>query len=305
MARMRYLKPEFWTDSKVVGIKDPWARMLFMGMWNFAICEAGHVDDDALALKLRVLPAESVDADQLLSDVLESGMVVRSYLPDGRSYLHIRNLPVHQKVDARWSPRCPYCSVLNSPNPSETHGSSGESAETRQDSPQEGIGGEGRGGEGKGKGKETSSESADADPDADSEPDSGEPIREDVEHLCRLLVDLMAENGSRKRYVTKTWRTEARLLLDRDRVDPVLAERVLRWSQKSTFWRPNIQSMPKFREKFDTLRLQRQEEHEKAARQQQPPPPRRATTDQRLAELDAMKDPEPEQPALPAVPGGF
>jgi hypothetical protein len=299
VARMRYLKPEFWTDSKVVGIKDPWARLFFQGMWNFAICDAGHLEDDALALKLKILPAESVDADQLLADVLESGMVDRRRLPDGRPYLHVRNLPVHQKVDTRWSPRCPYCSEINSPNPSETLGSSGELSDSHQDSGKEGIGGEGRGVGEERKEKEISSESADADPDTASESDSGEPPREDVERLCRLLVELMIENGSRKRYVTKEWRTQARLLLDRDGVDLVLAERVLRWSQKSSFWRPNIQSIPKFREKFDTLRLQRQEEHERAERRQGPP----STSDARVAAVQALKRPRPN-PDIPQLAAG-
>ena len=40
MARMRYLKPEYWTDSKVVGMPME-ARLLFMGSWNFAICDSG------------------------------------------------------------------------------------------------------------------------------------------------------------------------------------------------------------------------------------------------------------------------
>jgi len=92
----------------------------------------------------------------------------------------------------------------------------------------------------------------------------GKPERQDVERLCALLVELMVGNGCRKPNITKTWRDAARLLIDRDGIDPVLAEHVLRWSQADTFWRTNIQSMPTFREKFDQLRLKRKTEHEEA-----------------------------------------
>jgi hypothetical protein len=72
VARMRYLKPEFWTDSKVIRM-SPFARLLFQGSWNFALCDAGHLDDDALALKLKVLPADPVNADELLEEVIATG----------------------------------------------------------------------------------------------------------------------------------------------------------------------------------------------------------------------------------------
>jgi hypothetical protein len=80
-------------------------------------------------------------------------------------------------------------------------------------------------------------------------------IRGDVEFLCTLLADSVESNGARRPNVTKKWRDEARKLLDRDKVTLADAERVLRWSQADSFWRSNILSMPKFREKFDQLVL--------------------------------------------------
>jgi hypothetical protein len=44
MARIRTTKPEFWTDGKVVGM-SPFARLLFLGSWNFALCDDGHLRD--------------------------------------------------------------------------------------------------------------------------------------------------------------------------------------------------------------------------------------------------------------------
>jgi hypothetical protein len=241
---------------------SPFARLLFQGSWNFALCDAGHLDDDALALKLKVLPADPVDADELLEEVIGTGRIVRKCTSDGKSYLQVLNLTRHQKVDTRWTPRCPYCSEESSQNLSEPPASSGESSGTLPDSPKEGIGGEGIGDT-----KPSSSGVADAPPDDQPEDGAKEPPREDVDHLCRLLIDLMAANGSRKRNVTQTWRREARLLLDRDRIPPDEAENVLRWALQDSFWKSNIESIPTFRDKFDRLRIQRDEARRKLQEQ--------------------------------------
>lgn len=82
------------------------------------------------------------------------------------------------------------------------------------------------------------------------------PPREDVEELCSTLADLMVARGCRPPSVTDKWRDSARLLLDRDGVRLVDAISVLRWSQANDFWRANILSLPKFREKYDQLRQQ-------------------------------------------------
>lgn len=82
-----------------------------------------------------------------------------------------------------------------------------------------------------------------------------EPRREDVERLCSLLADSIAERGGRKVTVTDAWRKQARLLLDKDEVSLAEAERVLRWAIRDEFWSTNILSIPKFREKFDQLKL--------------------------------------------------
>lgn len=80
--------------------------------------------------------------------------------------------------------------------------------------------------------------------------------REDVDSLCDVLVELVVATGARKPSVTKQWRDEARKLLDRDGVERGEAERVMRWALADDFWRANVLSMPKFRQKFDQLKLQ-------------------------------------------------
>ena len=98
--------------------------------------------------------------------------------------------------------------------------------------------------------------SADA---ATADRDSGEDQpREDVDGLCELLADCIAGNGSKRPTITRRWRDAARLLLDRDGRTVEQVAWIIRWSQADDFWRANVLSMPKLREKFDTLRLQAQ-----------------------------------------------
>ena len=60
MARRRMIKPEFFTDEKVISLPIP-ARLLFIGMWNHADDE-GIFKDSPIQLKVQVFPAdESID----------------------------------------------------------------------------------------------------------------------------------------------------------------------------------------------------------------------------------------------------
>jgi hypothetical protein len=116
MARMRTIKPSFFTDRRVTKLSFA-ARLWFEGMWVFALCDAGHLDDDAYELRLKVFPADQVDEDALTDEVLASGMVARKQVPDGRSYLQVVNMAKHQRTDPRFVPRCPYCAHENSWTP--------------------------------------------------------------------------------------------------------------------------------------------------------------------------------------------
>lgn len=86
-----------------------------------------------------------------------------------------------------------------------------------------------------------------------------EPRRDDVEQVCTHLADRIEANGSKRPTITKTWRTEARLLLDKDGRTVEQITRCIDWCQENFFWRKNILSMPKLREKYDQLRLNAQD----------------------------------------------
>jgi len=92
---------------------------------------------------------------------------------------------------------------------------------------------------------------------------SSSEIREDVEHLCTVLADLIERNGSLRPEITKTWTDECRRMIDLDGREPAKAENLIRWAQKDIFWRKNVLSMTKFRAKYDQLRLAAMEDWEK------------------------------------------
>ncbi len=95
--------------------------------------------------------------------------------------------------------------------------------------------------------------------DSSSEPTA----RPDAEELCTLLADLVEANGSKRPTITKAWRTEARRMLDIDGRELDKTRNLIRWSQADGFWRKNILSMPKFRQRYDQLRLAALEDWDK------------------------------------------
>ncbi|WP_433078934.1 helix-turn-helix domain-containing protein [Dactylosporangium sp. CA-052675] len=82
-----------------------------------------------------------------------------------------------------------------------------------------------------------------------------EPPREDVERICKYLAEWIVKNGSKRPTITDKWRTEARLLIDKDGRPLDEIRQVIAWSQRDGFWKSNILSMPTLREKYDQLRL--------------------------------------------------
>lgn len=74
--------------------------------------------------------------------------------------------------------------------------------------------------------------------------------------LCQMLVDAIVANGSKRPTITKAWLDAARLLVERDHRTPQQVANMIAWSQQHEFWRANILSMPKLREKYDQMRLQ-------------------------------------------------
>jgi len=77
------------------------------------------------------------------------------------------------------------------------------------------------------------------------------------ERLAALLADLIVANGATKRpAVTDAWVRDLERMHRLDGVSWESIEGAIRWAQADPFWRANILSPRKLREKFNTLRLQ-------------------------------------------------
>jgi hypothetical protein len=90
--------------------------------------------------------------------------------------------------------------------------------------------------------------------DTSSSEISDEIPRRDVDELLDLLDSCLVANGFKKPARNKKNRDAARLLLDRDGYDTKQIEWMIRWATSDEFWRTNILSMSKLREKFDQLK---------------------------------------------------
>jgi len=113
MARGRVITPEFWTDGNMIGV-SAFARLFYIGLWNFAYCDKGHLPDDALGLRLKVLPGDNVNATDLIAELMDCGRVQRVQ-GEGETFLFMPKFARHQKTDPRWKTRCPACALETSP----------------------------------------------------------------------------------------------------------------------------------------------------------------------------------------------
>lgn len=91
-------------------------------------------------------------------------------------------------------------------------------------------------------------------------PKKPEPYREDVQKICLRLAELMIANECKPPTISDDWRAEARRMFDIDRRPFDKAMALLEWSQQDSFWKKNIHSIPTFRDKYDQLRLDANED---------------------------------------------
>lgn len=101
MARIRAIKPEFWSSPSLPN--DPWARLLFIAMWNWA-------DDKGVgtALPRELLGFAFPNDEHITLDVFRRMLEeihrvfgVKFYTVAGRPYYAIPSWETHQKFDRR------------------------------------------------------------------------------------------------------------------------------------------------------------------------------------------------------------
>lgn len=73
MARMRTIKPEFWTDDKVVEL-SLLGRLLFIGLWNFAD-DDGFIENSPKRIKRLIFPDQNIDVIEGLKELIAAGFL--------------------------------------------------------------------------------------------------------------------------------------------------------------------------------------------------------------------------------------
>lgn len=98
MARIRTIKPEFWTSEPVSNCSI-FARLLFIGMWTF--CDDGGNHQYSLKrLKMEVFPGDNFSIEQIdewFTELIKNDLI-KTYTIDSIKYFHVRGWH-HQRID--------------------------------------------------------------------------------------------------------------------------------------------------------------------------------------------------------------
>lgn len=262
--RIRSIKPEFWRSPDVsdLAIED---RLLFIGLWSYV--DDNGVGQDRVSTICADLFADDLSRDpretlarvsEGLRRLSEAGRIVR-YTVENRDYLSIDNWAKHQRIDkpnkARYpAPTCDDARIRDT---------LAESSRDTRDTLAPGTGEQRNRGTG-----EQSSSSTVASDDRPDGPDI-EP-RPDVDELLDLLDAEIEANGNRPPKRNKGNRDAMRLILDRDEYTIEQTRHVIGWCQQDNFWKSNILSPKKLREKFPQLVARIKSEQERPAGRDSP-----------------------------------
>lgn len=101
MARIRTIKPEFWTSEQIAEC-SPNARLTFVGMWNF--CDDYGVHPASCArLKMQIFPADAFtksDVRGFIEELINNDLI-QEYEVDGETYWHVKQWDKHQRLDQK------------------------------------------------------------------------------------------------------------------------------------------------------------------------------------------------------------
>lgn len=134
MARIRTIKPEFWTSEQVMECSLG-ARLLFIGLWNFCDDEGRH----PLApkqIKALIFPADDMpisDIERMLVELSTNGLI-KTYSVEDREYFYIPGWR-HQKIDRPQAAKYPEPIVDHSTNVRDGREGKGREVDTGANAP--------------------------------------------------------------------------------------------------------------------------------------------------------------------------
>ena len=258
--RIRSIKPEFWSSPDIATLSDA-DRLLFIGLWSY-VDDRGRGRDDVALIVAALFPHDMVanprDTVAKVRDGLarlsEANLILR-YTVASRTYFLVTGWGKHQRVDKPKASRIPEPTEEENGTFPQDDAIRDIVAKVRDDdaTPRDtlapGTGEQGN----RGTGEQGNSKAID-----DVDLRAVEDPRPDVDAVCDAMAASVQRRTGRAPRITATWRTQARLMIDRDGRSVEEITRVIDWAEGNDFWRANVLSLPKLRQKFDTLRLQAQ-----------------------------------------------
>lgn len=100
MARIRTIKPEFFTSEDIVSM-TPLARLFYVSLW----CESdreGRLEWKPGTFKMRYLPGDNCDVAELAKELTDKGLIIL-YSANGKHYAEIPTFTEHQVINNRES----------------------------------------------------------------------------------------------------------------------------------------------------------------------------------------------------------
>lgn len=224
----RMLKKAITTSKKLAELKTDTARLLYTWLIPFLDIE-GRYFADPYVIKGAIFPRIISITPEMISDCLADMQRVNLivvYCWNGDSYLQYEKFKYHQSLRAdKESP-----SRIPAP---------GENGTSPVQVPEQ---------SGSGAGDVPLKISKD-------KLSLNNPTPDQV-RLVSLLKDFILRNNPQAVINDKSWINHCRLMIERDNRSIEDIEKVMEWCQNSEFWKPNILSMKKLREKFDQLYMQ-------------------------------------------------
>ena len=286
MARSRNIKPGFFLNDDLAEC-EPLARLLFAGLWCIADRE-GRLEDRPKRIKAEVLPYDNCDADQLLNQLVKHKFILR-YQVDGGQYIQIINFKKHQNPHVKEAP-----SIIPPPPeqdiaPNEHHTSTVQEPEQNNSFPADSLNlipdslinistSE--------QSPDTTQEIPDKNPDEPEAPKKPKgkrqiPLFEEntVQYKLALFMrSCVLENLPNAKLPDaspdklRSWAYDIDLMIRIDNRSPTEIQELMDWSHKDPFWKANILSPGKLREKWDTLTAHKKRDEEKIRGAPKQPP---------------------------------
>jgi len=105
----RMVKANFWTDTDLIKNLSRDGRMFYQGLWQLAD-DSGCIEDDVLAFKIHLFPADEDITPQVLTDYRDKLVEMNKltpYVAEGKSCLYINNFHKHQSIKNPAPPSVP------------------------------------------------------------------------------------------------------------------------------------------------------------------------------------------------------